>query len=140
MSSSSAPEKTFSSLVSHQYNIWPCSPTATAATYYSSKSFEAFASNDQKSRDEFPKQAKTGYYSAFFVVVAAGIYERNNLPFSQVDLWRHKKQDRNGLTMSISETQVLQIIGPGFEPPHRNTRFFCLCKIMSQILFQYLSS
>ena len=75
MSSSSAPEKTFSSLVSHQYNIWPCSPTATAATYYSSKSFEAFASNDQKSRDEFPKQAKTGYYSAFFVVVAAGIYD-----------------------------------------------------------------
>ena len=36
--SSSAPEETFSSLVSHQYNIWPCSPyeATTTAIYYSS--------------------------------------------------------------------------------------------------------
>ena len=138
MSSSSAPEKTFSSLVSHQYNIWPCSPTATAATYYSSKSFEAFASNDQKSRDEFPQTSKN------WVLLARPFLwwdlRRNNLPFSQVDLWRHKKQDRNGLTLSISETQVLQVIGPGFEPSREQQIFFCVCKIMSQTLFQYLSS
>ena len=121
MSSSSAPEKTFSSLVSHQYNIWPCSPTATAATYYSSKSFEAFASNDQKSRDEFPQTSKNWVLLGLF---CGKDLRRNNLPFSQVDLWRHKKQDRNGLTLSISETQVLQVIGPGFEPSREQQIFF----------------